>query len=300
MEAGVVVVTYNPQINELKILLQNVQQAAKKTVIVDNGSNNIELIEALAFQFPLVEVLKLGENKGIGFAQNRGIEKVFLDTSIDAVVLFDHDSEPSTSMIQILKEGYAQLQQKGIKVGAVGPIFVDPRTNNVYPISVFSGFKLIKKYAVANSNEPIEASFLIASGSLIPRTVFNAVGGMNEGFFIDYIDIEWGFRAASMGYLSFAFPEAKMNHRVGDDRLKVLGREISIHSPLRRYYLARNSVLMLKLKHINWRYKVREVMYSISRVLVYLTKVDNKKTYLKYILQGWRDGLNNQQGKKNI
>ncbi len=54
---------------------------------------------------------------------------------------------------------------------------------------------------------------------------------------------------------------------------------------------------MLKLKHINWRYKVREVFYSVSRVIVYLLIVDNKVTYLKYILRGWKDGVVNKKGR---
>jgi rhamnosyltransferase len=68
-----------------------------------------------------------------------------------------------------------------------------------------------------------------------------------------------------------------MWHQVGDDRLKVLGREISIHSPLRRYYLARNSILMLKQPHIHWQYKVRELFYTVSRVVVYIALVPQKE-----------------------
>ena len=157
-----------------------------------------------------------------------------------------HDSHQVKEMITILASEYSKMITNGINVGAVGPVFYDPRTTDQYPISEFSGFRLIKKYPVKGNNQPIEASILIASGSLIPRKSFEIVGGMNEEFFIDYIDIEWGFRAQSKGYKLFACPPAKMAHQVGDRRIKIMGREISVHSPLRRYYLARNSVFMIK------------------------------------------------------
>jgi rhamnosyltransferase len=43
------------------------------------------------------------------------------------------------------------------------------------------------------SNKPVEASFLIASGCLISLDVIKNVGYMDEGLFIDYVDVEWSF-----------------------------------------------------------------------------------------------------------
>lgn len=300
MITGAVVVTYNPLISDLTILIKNIIETVKTVVIVDNGSKNINEVQNFIERYKSIHLMLLGENKGIGFAQNRGIEKVFSDEAVQGVVIFDHDSHPEPDMIQVLASEYERLVREGVKVGALGPVYVDPRTQNNYPISVFSGFSLKKKYPVAGISTPIPASFIIASGSLIPRGTYQDVGGMNEAFFIDYIDIEWGFRVQSKGYHLFACPFAKMYHQVGDSRLKVLGREISIHSPLRRYYLARNSVFMLKTNYINWRYKVREFFYSISRVFIFVALVDKKRTYLRYILRGWYDGLSGKTGPCTI
>lgn len=299
MVIGAVIVTYNPKIADLEILINNTNSQLLQTVIVDNKSANIDDIEFFVKEKPSVQIVKLAENLGIGKAQNIGITKLLEIKEIEAVLLFDHDSHPNVTMIPELVKGLQELQKTKGKIGAVGPIFFDPRTQNNYPISVFKGFKLLKKYPVENDNTPIAASFLIASGSLIPRTTLEVVGLMKAEFFIDYIDIEWSFRAAYLGYPSFAIPFAKMEHQVGDDRIKLLGREISFHSPLRRYYLARNSILMLKEKHINWKYKVREVYYTVSRVVVYLLLVKNKLKYLKYISLGWYDGIMNKTGKTN-
>ncbi len=245
-----------------------------------------------------VVAIELSENKGIGFAQNRGIEYLLSDDEIKAVILFDHDSHPRTDMVSILNSECERLLLQGTKVAAVGPVYIDPRTKNLYPISVFSGFRLKKKYPSEGSG-PIEASFLIASGSLIPRSTFEMVGLMNEDFFIDYIDIEWSFRATDNGFICFACPAAKMYHQVGDDRLKIFGREISIHSPLRRYYLARNSIFMLNTKYIDWKYKVRELFYTVTRVFIFLLFVKKRMTYIRYITRGWHDGLKGKGGRYN-
>jgi rhamnosyltransferase len=294
---GAVIVTYNPQIKVLKGLIARITDSVKTVVLSDNGSKNISEIKALVVGFYNATILELGDNMGIGYAQNRGIELVFADKNIGGVLLFDHDSHPSPDMVTILGNAYEKMVKDGIKVGALGPVYMDPRTENNYPVSVFSGFSLIKKYPIPGDNTPIAASFLIASGSLIPRTTYEKVGGMREDFFIDYIDIEWSFRATYNGLPSYVIPNARMLHIVGDDRMKMLGREISIHSPLRRYYLARNSVFMVKTGYIDWRYKVREVFYSITRVVVFLFFVDKKMTYLRYIMKGWGDGFKGKYGK---
>ena len=297
MIIGSVIVTYNPDREVLAGLIGSITSSVKTVVLSDNGSNNIGEIKVLAAGFGNVTIIELGDNMGIGFAQNRGIEAVFADKDIEGVLLFDHDSHPSLDMVTTLGNAYEDMTAKGIPVGALGPVYMDPRTENNYPISVFSGFSLLKKYPIPGDNTPMAASFLIASGSLIPRSTYEKVGGMREDFFIDYIDIEWSFRATHNGLPSYAIPNAKMVHQVGDNRFKMFGREISIHSPLRRYYLARNSVFMVKTGYIDWRYKVREVFYSVSRVFVFLFFVDKRMTYLRYIIKGWGDGFKGKYGK---
>jgi rhamnosyltransferase len=299
-QIAAVIVTYHPLITNIQQLLERLSPQVDSIVVVDNGSHNIKEIEEILVNYPQVTLISLADNLGIGFAQNKGIVFALQNSAIDGVILFDHDSLPEEQMIQKLVEAWKSLTIDGHHLGAVGPIYQDPRTLRKYPISVFRGFRLIHKYPQNKDIKPISASFLISSGCLVHRKTFETAGLMNEDFFIDYIDIEWSFRAYNKGYEMFAIPTAVMWHQVGDDRLKVLGREISIHSPLRRYYLARNSILMLKQPHIHWQYKVRELFYTVSRVVVYIALVPQKRKYLKYILCGWYDGIVSRVGKSRL
>lgn len=300
MVTGAVIVTYNPDEENMLNLVNSISDQVEQIIIVDNASSNIQAIQAVLGSCLKVRYLLLNENTGIGYAQNRGIEYLLQQDYMEAVILFDHDSHPEPGMIANLIADFRKLQAQHQPVAAIGPVFMDPRTNNQYPIPVFSGFSLKKVYPVPGNDQPVETSFLIASGCFIPRATIQAVGLMNEGFFIDYIDIEWSFRVQSRGLKMFTSTIAKMDHQVGDKRLRVLGREISIHSPLRRYYLARNSVLMVKTGYINWRYKVREVIYTVVRVFIFLLFVDQKMVYLRHILRGWYDGLNGKLGKASF
>ena len=91
---------------------------------------------------------------------------------------------------------------------------------------------------------------------LVPVSTLKDIGLMKEELFIDYVDIEWCLRAASKKFNFYAIPSATMSHAIGDERKSVLGREISIHSPfLRRYYLARNSIYMLRCHLVLWGIK---------------------------------------------
>ena len=123
---------------------------------------------------------------------------------------------------------------------------------------------------------------------------------MNEELFVDYIDIEWSYRARSKGYKLFAVPVAVMNHTIGDNRYNFLGRMISIHSPLRRYYLSRNSVFMLRCSYISFGYKLRELVLNFVRVFVYAMISKNKLKYFRYSFVGLLDGIRGKFGQCRI
>jgi rhamnosyltransferase len=72
---------------------------------------------------------------------------------------------------------------------------------------------------------------------------------MRSQYFIDHIDTEWSFRARKAGYRLIGVPAARLEHRLGDSvrRVWFFGwRQVMAHSPLRDYYMFRNTLLMLR------------------------------------------------------
>ena len=233
------------------------------------------------------------DNLGLGKAQNDGINFA-ASLAASHIILFDQDSILDSGFVSGLLKSENILKAEGKKVGAVGPIYYNELTAEVYPISKYNG-PFIER--IVPVEKPAEASFLIASGCLISLDVFKKVGYMNEDLFIDYIDVEWSFRAKSYGYSVFASPFAKMKHTIGDDRTSILGRSISIHSPLRRYYLYRNSIFMVKDPNIFVGYKIREIFFNTFRFLIFLVIAKERMKYFKYSISGFWDGFKGVKGK---
>ena len=296
LKAASIIVTYNPNIVAIKKQIDRLLAQVQLIIIVDNGSNNsTELVKELSgIESPnKIIVFENGDNKGLGFAQNKGIE-IAITEKATHILLLDDDSLIEENFVFNLLSDYEALMKLGIKVGAIGPTYYNEETGEQYPITKYIGPFIDRKLP---KEEPVEASFLIASGCLIPISVIEAVGLMNEGFFIDYIDVEWSFRAISKGYKLFATPNAKMNHIIGEKRVSVFGRKISLHSPLRKYYLFRNSIFMIKCPYISIGYKIREITFNLFRFILYLILSNEKKSYIRYTYHAYLDGFRNIKGK---
>ncbi|CZV62328.1 glycosyltransferase family 2 protein [Enterobacter cloacae] len=294
LEIAALIVTFNPDIQILAKLIERLKSSKLnlKIFLIDNASNNAQ--DLMSTYLPEHDFIFLQENIGLAGAQNILLQKI-MNSDSDAVLFFDQDSEPTDEFITCLTQGLMNLKSQGHKVGAVGPVFYDPRTGTNTPFSLIQGCRIRSIHP--ESSVPLEVSFLINSGMLVPVQTLKDVGLMRDELFIDYIDIEWCLRTASKGYSFYAIPDAKMSHTIGDARKFFLGREVSIHSPLRRYYLARNSIYMMRLPYVPTGYKFREVIFSTIRTLMFVACVDKKLTYIKYILRGWKDGIQKKYGK---
>lgn len=289
---AVLIVTYNPDLNVLARLIKRLSSSSLELgiFIVDNASTNSSRFD----KYNNVNLILLDDNIGLAGAQNVALKEI-IAADYDFVLFFDQDSEPTQVFVSHLIQAATDLEGQGYKVGGVGPVFFDPRTNTDYPHEMISGLRIKKIYPT--SDQPLIASFLINSGMLVSTNALMQIGMMRSEFFIDYIDIEWCLRAADKGYYFFAIPKAKMSHTIGDERKEVMGREVSIHSPIRRYYFARNSILMLRLSYVPFGYKLRELVFSFLRTILFVSCVENKKNYLRYIFKGWKDGVLGKSGK---
>lgn len=293
-----VIVSYNPEVIVFSRQLKSLVGEVDCIVVVDNDSKNIDeirhQIDVIKKSFGLKIYFTSNEsNIGLGKAQNEGV-KYAQTLSATHVILFDQDSIVDTGFVAGLIQSENELLAQGLKVGAVGPVYYNEKTGEIYPISKYKG-PFIER--IIPSSKPVEASFLIASGCLISIDVIKAVGYMDEGLFIDYVDVEWSFRAKSHGYSVFSSPNARMKHTIGDERRSIFGRSISVHSPLRRYYLYRNSIYMVKDSKIPFGYKVREITFNLIRFVVFLFLSQERKKYFKYSMSGFVDGLKGVKGK---
>lgn len=288
-----IVITYNTEFDQFKRQFDSLRRQFEKIIYIDNNSADFYLIKKFLSTQEDVLLVENVDNMGLGYAQNQGV-RLAIDAGCSHVVILDDDSVLSETFVeQMLLEEF-NLINSGEKVGALGPVYINEITGEQYPITKYVG-PFIKR--LTPQNNPVEASFLISSGAMIRSEVFNEVGYMNESLFIDYIDVEWSFRAINKGFKLYAVPSVKMKHSIGDRRTSILGRTISVHSPLRRYYLNRNGIFMLRCSYIAWGYKLRELVFLILRFFIFAFLSSNRELYIKYSLLGLIHGLKNKYGK---
>jgi rhamnosyltransferase len=291
-----VVVTYNPEPERFNALLSNALPQVSCMVMVDNGSNPaaLEWIRQLVVPDRLV-LIELGRNLGIAAAQNVGI-KFARERRAEFVLLFDHDSIPERQMVKVLRDALVSKVDQGINVAAVGPRYFDERQNNPPPFIEVRGLRVIRHSCADHQDSCVPVSYVIASGSLIPLAILDAVGDMREDLFIDYVDIEWGLRAAAMGYQTFGVCNALMQHDLGDAPLTFMRRSIPLHSPLRHYYLFRNAVLLYQQKNLPWLWKVGDAGRLLLKYGFYALYGQSRVEHIKMMTLGLWHGVRGRAG----
>lgn len=291
-----VIVTYFPKRDELDALLSALTPQVMRVVVVDNTPSG--QTGQLANGSDSIEQARNGINIGLSAAQNRGIERA-RELNATHVVLFDQDSIPAADMIKRLIDAQEKLVQRGVKLAAVGPRWLDRHTGQSAPF-VRIGWTGLRHVHSAWDNEGlIEADFLIASGSLIPLSVLDQLGGMDESLFIDHVDIEFAFRAAARGFRMYGISEAILMHGLGEAKQRVwLGKwwHVPVHSPLRNYYFARNTLLVDRRPYVSWRWRVSSCLRLVALATCFVTQVAPRKERFRAIVAGLRDGMRGRGG----
>lgn len=290
-----VIVTYGPRIASLREQLARLHLQTDLIVIVDNASDTTmqRSLRKLAGIFDIALILNV-KNQGIARALNQGIAAA-RDQAASHVLLMDQDSLPAADMVARLHEGLARLSVDE-KVGAVGPVAEDLRDGHAAPF-VRIGFPLNHKIASVRG-EDVRCDFLITSGSLVPVNVIDAVGAMDEGLFIDNVDLEWSFRARRLGYALYGVGDARMGHRIGDSiRRLPLGASF-VHSPIRLYYMMRNRVLLYRRQATPGVWIAQDVPRALLKLLRFSLLVRPRRANAAFMLAGVRDGLLGVTGAK--
>ena len=299
-----VVVSYCPEPDALRRLIRALLAQVQGVLIVDNSPRGPDEVHAAIANFPellsTLRLLRVGENVGIGRALNIGIDTA-VSEGFDYVLLSDQDSLPSPDMVSELLHVARERESAGVRVGCVGPTYVDEVTGQTFGFQVQEPGRFFYSVRDGDRADPwVEVVTSITSGSLVPCKVSAEVGGMREDYFIDYVDTEWCHRARHAGYTLFGTSRARMNHHLGDDTFPVWylrWRPFSSYSPLRLYYRFRNFILLMKCGYVPWRWKLRASWYWLGNLYAYSLFSPRKVENLRYIARGLTDGIRGRGGR---
>ena len=286
-----VVVTYFP---DFAPLLKLLSQLNKETdfIVIDNGTPNIyKLIESIQVYERCVEFRQLEENVGLARALNIGIEKA-RSLGFEYAFLFDQDSslcdEFVNRMIAACRDA-VQLSSNGI--AAIGPRIIDPQTNRQTPFKLFSRLIFRKDKSFNGSNTHFIADFLITSGTLLVLENLQQIGDMKESYFIDNVDLEWCFRAKSLGFDLVGTDDAVLYHAIGERSRNPLVRAglMAQHNPSRTYYSSRNRTHLYRRSYSPLGWKLRDCVRFLLKASWLVICSQNRRQYWQNIRAGISD-----------
>lgn len=293
MRVLAVAVTYNPDAALLSNVLQSVAQQVESIVVVDNGSANVAEVHDLA---PAVgaHVIANKENLGIAAAQNQGV--AWAQThGYSHILLLDQDTILTPGVVLDLSKNLAALEIEHGGVAAIGPAYYEINSNQQTRAYRADGLCL-SRIPLQNEIRPLASDSIIASGSLIPLTVLEKVGGFREDLFIDLVDVEWCFRARTAGYKSFLSPTATVQHRLGVGTVKIGARQIAVHVPIRNYYWVRNALWLARQPFTPLAWRLYFISRSLAFLAAYTAVADRRGLRLRLMGRGLQDGLRGRLG----
>ncbi len=288
VKINTIYVTYNAQIELLKKSLESIASQVDKIYIVDNTPSRDTRLEL--FKSEKIEVIYLEENFGIAYALNVGIKKA-LKNGVEYIMLSDQDTYyPATYVFDMLK-----VFATDDKIAAIAPRFVDSNKKGedgfieVAPV-VFKQF-----FPKSGTHEIMQA---ISSGKILQAEYLGAIGLMNEELFIDWVDLEWCWRARRKGYKIVGNADVIIHHQLGDNSKNLGFREVNLRSYIRHYYITRNAFyLSLYSRDLDGLHRVTLFLKSFRYIVGYPILAKPHLLNLKYVLLGFWHGVTKQMGK---
>lgn len=287
-----VLVAYHPRGPVLREVLDSICRQAAQVIVVDNtedsGSPPPDVSPA--------RYLRLGRNLGIAAAQNEGIA-LGLAEGAAYIWLSDQDTIYPPDFLQRMLACAATCATEGIRLAALAPAFFDTHAGKVRPFIRHAPF--IRAFPARPGPNPIADA--IASGTLIPAQVLRSVGPMQEDLFIDWVDMEWCWRARNIhGLQVIGVGDVVIQHALGDGLVPFIGRRITIRSPLRHYYIIRNAIyLALHSPSTALAIRLQIAMRTLFWTLGYPAAApDRKAEHLRACWRGLLDGLTRRMGAR--
>ena len=278
--AGLVIL-YNPEIGVLENINSYVNQVDKLFVFDNSEKNYRGLLEGLLKNTAVIYESK-NENLGVGYALNYAADRAFAD-GYDFLLTMDQDSKAEPGMVSGLVNA-AMRKYKPDQVGIISPLHTSAFGDNTSNNEIYEEMPCVK-----------------TSGNLLNLKLFQKIGKFKEEYFIDYLDIEYGFRLNLKGFKVLRINNIKLAHNEAEiSENKFLFRKVFPynHSPERMYYKTRNYFYLKKeYKKSAWDYLKAEKKAFVRNVIKILLFEKDKWIKFKFCIKGYIDYRNNRTGK---
>ncbi len=261
---------------------------------IDSYIDDIDILFVIDnTESPLPEIREqLPKSKSIylPYHDNLGIAKALNDAALLAMqhgcsflLTMDQDSRATPGMIPHM---LGCLQRENMdRVGLISPYHVMSHLKDKYP----------------PAQTCTEVLTVMTSGNLLNLSAFQEVGGFTEKLFIDAVDFDYCLRLHQKGLRVLLDSDARLVHRLGNVTThNFFGRRVyaSHHSAVRRYYITRNYLYMIRTFKTAYPAFCRSLLITVllTPVVVILYEED-KLRKLKMIVTGACDHVRKKFGR---
>jgi rhamnosyltransferase len=262
-----IVVLYNPDITVVEKIYSYIDQV-NHLILFDNSSvSQLELLQSISAH-PNFHYYPQYENRGIAAAINFAADYAVAH-GYDFLLTMDQDSSAPESMVEDLL-AFAGIREK---IGIISP----------YHSNIFrTKEQFTEKYLLVET--------IKTSGNLLNLSCYSAVGKFEEGYFIDYVDIEYCFRLGINGYAMVQVNTVILDHQeAAFTRRKFFTRTVYPYNnvPIRMYYKTRNLLFLRKKYRRKLPGLVKIEMDTYRNNLIKLLLYEESRVFkLKMIAKG--------------
>ena len=250
------IVTFNPDIDKLKLNMNAISIQADTILVVDNGSNNFHEIEHLKSNN--IEIIGFGKNCGIACALNEILKYSNLK-HFKWILFLDQDSISPQNMITKYISMWGECNNCGM---------LSPKIK-------------YKNGPIDDSEELVlEKDWCITSGSFTKTEILNATNGFDESMFIDMVDYDICCQLKHLGYKTYQINNVEFYHELGNLKYKKVFNKvlwIENHNAFRKYYIVRNRL------YIKNKYKLKSFPVYFDIFVEYLKVIIFEKDKIEKI-----------------
>ena len=273
-KVAVIIVLYNPDTNDI----DNVRRIAQYNVgfVVDNSL------------IPFMDGETIGNmsyicnkaNIGIAKAQNIALREI-LKGDYEYVVFLDQDTRVAVDYPSQIAMEFSRIDNDRLAV--LGPQVVNAVTGGQYASA-------IHKYEISENGFSLR-KHIISSGSCMSINALKDVGLMWGELFIDYVDFEWCWRAASKGYQCGVTSHLQISHHVGQRELSIGKYKVIISAQQRYFYQYRNFIWLIQKKYVPLQWKCATCVKFLLRLVYFPILVNGGLKYWNNMIKGLEAGI---------
>lgn len=254
----------------LRSIKSNLSYSNVEVIVVDNGSKE-DPSKYFRSIFGELKIILNPVNYGFSAGCNIGME-----TAIgDYFFLLNSDTEITPGLLEKLLETYILDNQTGL-VSPTVRSFSDKKVieyagySKIHPLTGRS--KVLETSYESVIKGIFETNFAYGAAMMIPRYVYESVGGLCEDYFAYYEELDWSNRIREKNFKIYHNSEALVYHKGSMSTVS--------NSPFKTFLLTRNRMLFMKRNFPRINYLL---------FMIYFLLIASPKNLISYLISFEKD-----------